>query len=501
MRRALRIAAVIAAVVAALLCAGCSAPAPRGDAEREPSPAAPKRDEAIVVLEAPAGSGMRRERPAILRVVDWHTGRGIAEAEVEGPGATERTDTDGFCELPRDEGDARAWIVTAEGYAPAVANGIGAGAVVRLSPGTALRVRIVDTLDRPVTGARVALVGWLKTTSHRASGARPPDFELHRTTTGLKGWGEFAAVTGREYVRASAARHLTAEIAIEAMVAGPDGFVLRLRQWPGGEFAPQSPQEPAGMEIQVRDASTLAPVAGLPLRLESFETDGALFAARTGPDGIARVRCPAGEYGCEPQSPFASHSFERVHVDASTDRRRFLVRVVPNPTVAAEVQGLPAETMLTYAVSGAQRESRVGVPVAVRPGLPLVVSVAARGADNAWSVDALARNETHRSVQLTWRAHTATRPRAAAPAGRPPESEVGVLLVDVRDAKGRFCSGRVSLDGRWSGRGSRITLPRVDAGPHRVVVWADGREVLVQPVTVVAGERVRLLVRLRRLDE
>lgn len=482
-------------LLAAVWGSGCADPGSMP--ARTPSRPHP-RAEPIVVLEAPEGSGLRRERPAILRVIDAASGHGIEGATVDGPGATERTDTEGFCELPRDTGKPRAWTVTAAGYAPGVANG-SERSVLPLFPGAPLRLQVLDTFDRPVAGARVALVGWL-----RAPGSTPvvpPDFELQHSTTGPKGWGEFAAVTGREFVRVSAARHISAEVPITALATGPDGLVLRLRQWPGADFVAQSPAEPAGMEIEIRDSKSLAPVPDLPIQLESFEPDGPVYAARTGPDGIARVRCAAGEYGCRPRGPFAPFAFDRVNVDASADRRRFLVRAHPNPTIALEIAGLPPGDLVMLAVDGAQRELACGTPVAVAAGVPLVASARRGGIDAVWRIEALEHRTAHRTVAVTWPATVRIAPPSTPWVATSSRPRPGTLLVDVRDAKGRFCSGRVSVDGRWGGAGSRVTIAHVPAGPHRVVIWAPGREVLVEPVTVVAGDVTRLLARLRALDD
>ncbi|MHC5018783.1 MAG: peptidase associated/transthyretin-like domain-containing protein, partial [Planctomycetota bacterium] len=460
----------------------------------------PPEREVIVVLEAPEGSGLRHERPAILRVVDATTGAGVADAEVTGPGATERTDADGFCELPRDGGKPRAWTVTAEGYAPEVAGGIGAGATVGVVPGRPLAIVVRDTFDRPVPGARIALVGWLQRERFGGLPAAPPDFELQRITAGSDGQGRFAAVEGVEHLRVSAAHHLATEIPIRAVPAGPDGLVVRLRQWPGGDYEPQSPREPSGAEILVRDAGSLAPVAGLALQLESFEPPVRRFSARTGADGVARVRCPPGEYGCLPAGPFTSHTFARIHVAAGAEQTRFLVRARRNPTVSFEIAELPADATVLCAVDGAQREVLVDEPMAVRGGLPMILIAQGGGSENVWRIDPVAADDAHRAFQRSWRPHTAERPAPVSRRPRVRAESAGTVLVDIRDPKGRFLSGRASVDGRWAGRGSRITFRRIPAGPHRVVVWAEGREVLVRPVTVLPGKTVRLLARLRPLE-
>ncbi|MHC5020730.1 MAG: hypothetical protein ACYTGX_11575, partial [Planctomycetota bacterium] len=69
----MRALAPFAAAAVLLLAAGCRHPAPPPD----PAPAPPPEREVIVVLEAPEGSGLRHERPAILRVVDATTGAGV----------------------------------------------------------------------------------------------------------------------------------------------------------------------------------------------------------------------------------------------------------------------------------------------------------------------------------------------------------------------------------------------------------------------------------------
>jgi hypothetical protein len=76
----------------------------------------------------------------------------------------------------------------------------------------------------------------------------------------------------------------------------------------------------------------------------------------------------------------------------------------------------------------------------------------------------------------------------------------GTLVVSIRDARGRFCSGFCSLDGAEPRHGARITLRDVPEGPHRVVVWAEGHEALLEPVAVVAGGATRVVARLRRLN-
>jgi len=484
-------------LAAAVLIAGCSTPE-----HTEPAPVPPRpRQEPVLVLEAPEGSGLRRERPAMLRVISFAEGAPIRGAKVTGPGATDLSDPDGFCELPRDGGKPRAWTVTKHGYVPAAVRGIGRGEVIVLRRGRPLEFRVLDTFGRPVPGARVALVGWLNRVPTGARPDREPNFELELAAAGSGGEVRLSAVEGVEHLRVSAARHLTMELPISALPAGPGGLVARMRQSPGGDFRPQSPREPAGLEILVRDASTLAPVPGLPLRLQSYEPDGALFAARTGRDGVAVVRCPAGKYGCLPGGPFALYGFERANVAASTEPARFLIRATRNPTVAFEIAGLPEGATLVCAVDGSQREVEAGRPVAVRAGLELALTAQGAGSDNVWRLPALHPDEEHRTVQLAWARHTVTPPALPKARGYEAGAARGSVLVDVRDPKGRFLSGHVSVDGRWDGKGSRVAFEQVTPGAHRVVIWAQGREVLVKPIEVKAGAATRLLGRLRPLDD
>jgi hypothetical protein len=201
-----------------------------------------------------------------------------------------------------------------------------------------------------------------------------------------------------------------------------------------------------------------------------------------------------------PAGPFSSHTFAQIHVAAGAEQARFLVRARRNPTVSFEIAGLPADAMVLCAVDGAQREILVDEPTAVRADLPMVLIAQGAGSENVWRIDPVADGDAHRAFQRTWRPHTADRPAVRSRQPRVRVEAGGTVLVDIRDPKGRFLSGRASVDGRWDGRGSRITFEVLPAGPHRVVVWAEGREVLVEPVTVANGTTVRVLARLRPLE-
>ena len=487
------------AAIFAMVCAGClpyvdPADEPAASPSPREAPAAPRR---VPVIDAPVSAPAIRKPPAVVQILSRATGLAVEGAEVKRREALGWTDADGFATVAAQSGP---WRVTATGFVTTefvVARPI----VLYLQPAAAFEIRVTDVSGTPIDEARVRCIE----RHDRRETARSE--WVHTNHEGLTRLAD-AAPGPKAQFEVAARGWFTLTVPASLVRADRDGRVLRLdtpapvlardRDDPHGHHDRHGGAAGRGVWITLHRHGGHEPVPGYSLGAAAAGRPGRR-RIRTGIDGRVRLPARGRRVFVTSWDPFAPLGLdpECAECGAGDDQIFHLRR---RPMVRLERSGLPNGVTATLVALGRSAPVRWNRRQPVPGGVDLAVRLVTATADVIEPLGQVAFDASERRIGVDW-PHVAVvaawTARPAAPVA-PPDQGAGRLTVSVRDYTGRFVSGSVSLDGAKPKRGARLDFGRVAAGPHRLVVWARGREARVHAVAVVAGQEARVVMPLAR---